>query len=165
MVTDSATASSGTFALVMTFVFGLVLEIYPVPEMLQWWRPSWLLLTMIYWVMALPNRIGIVTAWLVGLILDVSLGNPLGIHGATFAICAYIVFSLNKRLRLFTLWQQSLFVGLLVGFDLVISLWVENFIEFRQRGPEYWFPIISSTLIWPLSFILLRHIRRSFHIR
>ena len=157
--------SSGTIALLMTIIFGLILQIYPLPESLEWWRPSWLLLTMIYWIMAIPNRVGIVSAWIVGLILDVSMGNHLGIHGATFAICAYIVFSLNKRLRLFTLWQQSLLVGLLVGFDLVVSLWIENFIEYRLRSGEYWFPIISSTLIWPISFILLRHIRRSFHIR
>ncbi len=165
MVTDSSAASSGRFALLLTIIFALVLEIYPLPESLQWWRPSWLLMTMIYWVMALPNRVGIVSAWLMGLTLDVSLGNPLGIHGATFAICAYIVFSLNKRLRLFTLWQQSLFVALLVGFDLVLSLWIENFIDFRQRAAAYWFPIISSMLVWPLSFILLRHVRRSFQIR
>jgi rod shape-determining protein MreD len=157
--------SSGTLALLMTIAIGLVLQIYPLPESLQWWRPSWLLLTMIYWVMALPNRVGIVSAWLVGLVLDVSMSTHLGVHGATFAICAYIVFSLSNRLRLFTLWQQSLFVGLLVGFDLVVSLWIENFIEYRIRPADYWYPMISSTLVWPISFILLRHARRTFHIR
>ena len=158
-------SSSGTIALILTIIFGLALQIYPLPESVEWWRPSWLLLTIIYWVMALPSRVGILSAWLVGLVLDVSLGTHLGIHGATFAISAHIVYSLNNRLRLFTLWQQSLFVGLLVGFDLVISIWVENFIEYRIRPLDYWYPIITSTLFWPLSFILLRHIRRSFHIR
>lgn len=156
---------SGNIALIMTIVMGLVLQIYPLPDSIVWWRPSWLLLTMIYWVMALPNRVGILSAWFVGLILDVSMGTHLGIHGSTFAISAYIVFSLTNRLRLFTLWQQSLMVGLLVGFDLVVSLWIENFIEYRERPHSYWLPMITSTLVWPISFILLRHIRRSFHIR
>jgi len=159
------TSFSSYVALFLTFVFGLVLQIYPLPDMLEWWRPSWLLMTLIYWVMVIPNRIGIVTSWIVGLILDVSLGSHLGIHGSTFAITAYIVHSLNKRLILFTVWQQSLFIGLLVGFDLVISLWLENFIQFRPRPDSYWLAMITSTLVWPFSFILLRHIRRSFHIR
>ena len=157
--------SSGTIALLITVLVGLSLQIFPLPDSLEWWRPSLLLMTMIYWVMALPNRVGIVTCWVIGLVLDVSLGNHLGIHGATFAICAYIVLSLNKRLRLFTLLQQSVFIALLVGFDLVISLWIENFIDYRVRSAAYWLPILSSALVWPISFILLRHIRRSYHIR
>jgi len=160
-----ATNSSGTITLFITILFGLTLQILPMPDSMEWWRPSWLLITMIYWVMALPNRIGIITCWIVGLVFDVSQGNHLGIHGATFAICAYIVFTLNKRLRLFTLWQQSVFIALLVGFDLVVSLWVENFIDYRVRSAAYWLPILSSAIVWPISFILLRHIRRSYHIR
>ena len=160
-----ATNSSGTITLFITILFGLTLQILPMPDSMEWWRPSWLLITMIYWVMALPNRIGIITCWIVGLVFDVGQGNHLGIHGATFAICAYIVFTLNKRLRLFTLWQQSVFIALLVGFDLVVSLWVENFIDYRVRSAAYWLPILSSAIVWPISFILLRHIRRSYHIR
>lgn len=159
------TTSSGTLMLITTFVIGLLLQILPLPELLEWWRPSWLLITVIYWVMALPSRIGIIWAWVMGLILDVSLGTHLGVHGSTFAITAYIVLSLSNRLRLFTLWQQALFVSLLVGFDLVISLWIENFIQYRYRPATYWLPMISSALIWPISFISLRHIRRSFRIQ
>ena len=160
-----ATNSSGTITLIITILFGLALQILPMPDSMEWWRPSWLLITMIYWVMALPNRIGIITCWIVGLVFDVSQRNHLGIHGATFAPCAYIVFTLNKRLRFFTLWQQSVFIALLVGFDLVVSLWVENFIDYRVRSAAYWLPILSSAIVWPISFILLRHIRRSYHIR
>ena len=158
-------SSSGTLVLVITFIIGLFLEIFPLPEMLEWWRPSWLLMTVIYWIMALPTRVGIVWAWLMGLVLDVSLGTPLGIHGSTFAIAAYLVLTLSNRLRQFTLWQQSLFVALLVGFDLVVSLWIENFIDYRYRPATYWLPMISSALIWPISFISLRHIRRSFRVQ
>ena len=158
-------SSSGTLMLITTFIIGMFLEILPLPEMLEWWRPSFLLMTVIYWTMALPTRIGIIWAWIAGLIMDVSLGTYLGVHGSTFAISAYIVLSLTNRLRLFTLWQQSLFVALLVGFDLVVSLWIENFIEYRYRPGSYWLPMISSALIWPVSFISLRHIRRTFRIQ
>lgn len=157
--------SSGTFTLITTVIIGLFLEIIPLPDMLEWWRPSWLLLTVIYWTMALPTRVGIIWAWLMGLILDVSMGTHLGIHGSTFAITAYLVLNLNNRLRQFTLWQQSLFVVLLVGFDLVVSLWLENFIDYRYRPATYWLPMISSALIWPISFISLRHIRRNFRVQ
>ncbi|MBT8448431.1 MAG: rod shape-determining protein MreD, partial [Gammaproteobacteria bacterium] len=52
--------SSGTFTLITTVIIGLFLEIIPLPDMLEWWRPSWLLMTVIYWTMALPTRVGIV---------------------------------------------------------------------------------------------------------
>lgn len=158
-------SSSGTLMLITTFIIGLFLEILPLPDIVEWWRPSWMLMTIIYWTMALPSRVGIIWAWIFGLIIDVSLGTHLGVHGCTYAITAYLVLSLSNRLRLFTLWQQSLFVALLVGFDLVVSLWIENFIEYRYRPATYWLPMISSALIWPISFISLRYIRRSFRIQ
>jgi len=63
------------------------------------------------------------------------------------------------------IWQQALTVSLMVGLDLVLSLWIQNFILTQQKHGEYWFSIISSILIWPVVLFTLRHVRRSFHVR
>ena len=96
---------------------------------------------------------------------DVALGSVLGVHGLSMAVITYLILILNRRLRLFPLWKQSFIIGLMVGLDLVITLWLQNFISTQPRHTMYWLPIISSTFIWPWLFILLRDIRRSFHVR
>ncbi len=139
--------------------------LFPLPDFLVWWRPNWLLMVVIYWTMALPHRIGIVVAWVLGLITDVALGSVLGVHGLSMAIIAYLILLLTNRLRLFPLWKQSAVVGLMVGLDLVLSLWIQNFITSQPRSGMYWLPIISSTFFWPWIFLLLRDLRRYLNVR
>ena len=159
------TPSRGMFIIVVTFLLAIVLLLFPLPDFLIWWRPNWVLMVLIYWTLALPHRIGIFAAWTLGVITDVALSSVLGVHGLAMAIVAYLILLLNKRLRLFPLWKQSIIVGLMVGLDLVMSLWLQNFISTQPRHAMYWLPIISSIFFWPWVFILLRDIRRKFQIK
>ena len=61
-------------------------EEYLSPEMLILWKPVLTLLVLIYWNMALPDRVGIFEALLFGLLLDVSTGTLLGLHAALFVL-------------------------------------------------------------------------------
>ncbi|MCB1617470.1 MAG: rod shape-determining protein MreD, partial [Pseudomonadales bacterium] len=45
--------------ILLTFVIALLLEVVPLPADWQPWRPTWALLCLIYWTMALPERIGL----------------------------------------------------------------------------------------------------------
>ena len=161
----NTTSTGGMSTIILSFIVALILLLFPLPDYLVWWRPNWLLMVLIYWTMALPHRIGILTAWFLGIMTDVALGSVLGVHGLSMAVIAYLILVLNRRLRLFPLWKQSFIVGLMVGLDLVISLWLQNFISTQPRHAMYWMPILSSTFFWPWLFILLRDVRRSFHVR
>ena len=161
----NTTSANSTYIIFISFLIAIVLMIFPLPDFLVWWRPSWLLMVVIYWTIALPHRVGIVAAWLLGIIADVALSSVLGIHGLTFALISYLILVMTNRLRLFPLWKQSAIVGLMVGFDLVLNLWIQNFFETQPKHGAYWLPIITSTLVWPWLFILLRDLRRNFNVR
>ena len=62
------------------------------PEWLGYLRPNWLLLVLFFWVMELPERIGLVTAWLLGLVMDALLSQPLGLNGFIFAGFTYVTW-------------------------------------------------------------------------
>ena len=47
-------------ALAILLVAG-VLTVLPLPGWLQWGRPEWVALILIYWCIALPHRVGIAT--------------------------------------------------------------------------------------------------------
>ena len=161
----SISSSNGTLVIIVSFIVAIVLMLLPLPDFLVWWRPNWSLMILIYWTMALPHRIGILAGWTLGIITDVALGSVLGVHGLSLAIIAYLIILLTNRLRLFPLWQQSAIVGLMVGLDLVLSLWIQNFIVTQPRTAMYWLPIISSIFFWPWIFLLMRDVRRNFNVR
>ena len=158
-------AAHGTYMIVLSFIVAILLTLLPLPDALVWWRPNWILMVLIYWIMALPHRIGIIAGWFLGLITDLAFDAVLGVHAMSVAIIAYLILILTNRLRLFPLWKQALIVGLMVGLDLVLSLWIQNFISTQPRHLMYWLPIISSTFFWPWVFLLLRDIRRNFNVR
>ena len=43
----------------------------PLPGWLDPFRPEWVALVLIYWCMAVPNRVGVGVAWIVGLLQEV----------------------------------------------------------------------------------------------
>ena len=40
------------------------------PEVLGWLRPDWVALVILYWVMAVPQQVGMTTAWIAGVLVD-----------------------------------------------------------------------------------------------
>ena len=81
----SSQQHSGTWFIVMSFIGGMLLTIFPMPDWFSAIRPQWCALILLYWCFALPMHVGIISGWCVGLLLDVLLGTLLGQHALGFA--------------------------------------------------------------------------------
>ena len=158
----------GLGVIALTFVVAMILAIVPLPDSvpieLGYLRPQWVALVLIYWVIALPGRVGILVAWSIGLIVDVLLGSLLGQHGVAFILVAYIASSLYQRLRMFSLWQQSLIVFAIVGLNQLINFWIESIVGIGDWNMWYLLSSVVSALLWPSVFLLLRYLRRQFNV-
>ncbi len=62
----------GGWVILLSIAVAMMLAVAHLPEDFPQWlgylRPAWVLLVVFYWVMALPDRLGMITAWLVGLL-------------------------------------------------------------------------------------------------
>ncbi len=154
----------GSEIIAFSFIAALALTVFPLPDWLSVARPEWVTLVLIYWCMALPNRVGVGIAWGVGLILDVLRIGLLGQNALTLCIIAYITLKLYQRLRVFPLWQQALSVFALVSLSQMLILWVKGITGQSIDIWTYWLPSISSMIAWPLVFITMRALRRKFKV-
>lgn len=154
----------GVLIVVGTLIVGFVLSQMPLPDMLVWWRPEWVAMIVIYWVMALPHRFGIGSAWVSGLALDVIKGSLLGMNALSLTIVAFITLLLHKRLRMYPLWQQAMMVFVLVGINQLIFHWIQSFVGTTGDTLVFLLPALVSALLWPWVFVLLRGIRRTFRV-
>ena len=148
----------------MTFVIGFVLSALPLPETIIDWRPCWLAMLLIYWCMALPERVGILSAWLLGLLFDVQQSFILGQHALGFIFLAYIIIRNHKRLRVYPLLQQALVVCLYLLIYQAIMLLVMLLSGTITYTCVYWVPAFTSMLICPWLFIFMRDFRRRNNI-
>ncbi|MCW8944914.1 MAG: rod shape-determining protein MreD [Sedimenticola sp.] len=154
----------GTLVVVSTFCVALLLTILPLPDWAQMLRPQWYTLVLIYWVLALPQRVGVAVGWITGILVDVLSGTLLGQHALSLALIAYIVFEMHLRIRLFPLWQQSLTILILLLLEKLISLWVIGAVAQPAPPLTYWVPPLVGMLLWPWIYIVLRDLRRKFQV-
>jgi rod shape-determining protein MreD len=145
-------------AIIASFAAAVMLTLVPLPDWAAVWRPHWVALTLIYWLLALPRAVGIGAAWVLGLIMDAATGALLGEHALGFAIVAYIALRLQHRLPLFPLYQQAMFIGLMLLPYKSASLWVNGIVGYAQESGLYWAPVLSSMVVWPCVFVLLEAI-------
>ena len=154
----------GAWAIAISLVVALMLMALPMPAWAALWRPAWVALALIYWCMAVPGRVGIVSAWSVGLLLDVISGTLLGQHALGLSIVAYITHKTHRRVRVLPLWQQGISVFGLVFAYQVILLWINGIQGIPVMAPAYWASPLISTILWPWVFVVLRDVRRKYRV-
>ena len=129
------------------------------------YRPEWVPMVLIYWIMALPYRVGIGWAWLAGIVLDILEGSTLGLNAMSLVIIAYLTLSLHLRLRMFSSVHQAGMVLVLIGINLLISHWLQLLTgQTVSNNIMFLLATLTSAVIWPSLFQILRYIRRSFDV-
>ena len=158
--------SNGLWVIVLSFFLAYLLAIVPFPDWAMSYRPEWVAMVLIYWVMALPYRVGIGSAWLAGLILDILKGSVLGLNAIGLVIVAYVTLSLHLRFRMFSPIQQSGLVLILIGINLFICYWLEVMTGYTSASDMMFIMgALTSAILWPSLFQILRQTRRSFEVR
>lgn len=148
----------------LSLALGLLLSVSPLPEFMQIGRPLWVALFLTYWVLALPHRVGMTTAWVLGLAQDVLFGSLLGQNALILTLITFLVLSLHQRLRMFPMWQQSLVILVIFGIAQLIQLWLSALTGNRLPTLALVWSAVISALLWPWISFALRDLRRRLHI-
>jgi len=151
----------GGLIIVMSVMLAMILMLIPLSESWRFLRPEWVLLTLMYWAMALPRRVGVGYAWLVGLFMDVLLGGTLGVLAFAYALVIYLILHFHLQLRQFPLWQQAMSLMSLILLVHIVTVVMTT----KVTGWHAWLPAIVSTVLWPIIYIFLRGVRRTFHVK
>ena len=151
----------------LTLFIALYVDTYLFTSDFQMWKPTFVLLTLIYWNMALPDRIGIIAALSFGIFVDLIEGSLLGLHGILFILITYACQRFFYQFRVSPLWQQSFILFFL--FLLYKQVFALDFMNTNQELTnlsDFSFFIhsflfaLSSALIWSPLFVTLRYYRR-----
>ncbi len=154
----------GIIMLLFTFTVALLLAVMPLPAWAHSFRPQWPLLVLIYWAMALPQRIGVGSAWALGIAVDLLSSSLLGMHAMIYAIIVFIIIQLHRQIRVFPLWQQAMGIFLLLLLEYLLKIWLLGFTQEIPAGESLWISPVTSMLLWPWIYIILRDLRRKFNI-
>lgn len=146
--------------LIGSFAVAVLLAIMPFPIWAEPFRPDWVGLVLIYWCIAVPDRVSVGTGWLLGFIQDVLYGSLLGLNALGKTLVAFLAVRLHLKLRMFPRWQQAVSVLGLLAVNQLLVLWIRGAIGQAPETISYWTPSVVGALLWPWLFIILRDLRR-----
>jgi rod shape-determining protein MreD len=139
-----------------TVTGALFLTILPLPFWAEPYRPQWLALTLIFWCLTQPQRVGVFWGFGAGLITDVIQGALLGQNALTLSLVAFLSVELSRRIMAFPAWQQAVSIWLILLLERLIHLWLMGATGYPTPSLVYWLPTLTSALLWPWLAALLR---------
>lgn len=151
-----AKSRSPFLALIWSLAAALLMSILPLPDALQAWRPEWVTLVLLFWVMHAPNWVGLWFGLIMGLMLDILLASPLGMHASTLIVVIYVARMTQRWSGIFSVRQTTALVFLLI---LLGRLMTYAQLALRGEAPAdltFFLPAVASALIWPTVLLSLR---------
>jgi len=126
------------------------------------WLPDFLAITLVFWTVHQPRRVGILAAFVLGLLLDVHQGSLLGQHALAYAVLSYLAILIHRRLLWFRLSEQSLQVLPLFVVAHALQLLVRWLAGDGWPGWGILGAPFLEALVWPVAtFMLLAPQRRA----
>ena len=123
--------------------------------------PDWLALTLIFWNVHQPRRVGMGAAFVFGLLMDVHQGALFGQHALAYTLVSYGAIMLHRRIQWFPLGAQALHVLPLLLIAQLASLAIRMWVGGDWPGWWYFAPSLIGAVLWPLiAWLLLAPQRR-----
>ena len=145
--------ATGRFIL-FTLVCALLLNMLPWEGIGLMLRPDFVALTLIYWAIHQPRKVGMGAAWFLGLLIDVADGALLGQHALAYTITIFAALMLHRRILMFPLWQQALHVFPLLLLLQILTLLIKLMAGAAFSGWVLFLPAFSGAVIWPVLALL-----------
>ncbi|MGY4878058.1 rod shape-determining protein MreD [Vreelandella aquamarina] len=148
-----------------TLLFALCLQVMPLAEGWQVYRPEWLGLMLVYWCMRAPDRVGVFHGFVLGLLLDLIEGVPLGQNALILSLLAFLSALVYPRFRTYSLVQQAVLVLVLLGLIQLLEQWVRTLAGNYAIHLAFLIPSLISAVLWPWLATMFHALERRLFAR
>ena len=131
-------------------LLSIVLTIIPLPDLINSFRLPWLAMTVIYFSIFNVALIGVLSAWLSGLILDLMAGGLMGENAMILSIISYLSYRFRFQIRVYPIWQIMVVVLLFLALGELLSLWIQGVSWTMNLSIIEWINISIAVIIWPI---------------
>jgi rod shape-determining protein MreD len=152
-------ANESRLLVYLSLAASLLLMAVPMPLGLSALKPFWTALVLMYWSLEREDAVGLGTAFVIGILLDVLAGTLLGEHALRLLFFCYILTRFRQRLRLFPVWQQALSLFFLLVNDRFVAFWISWLAGGATIGIQHWLAPLAGALLWPWLAWLLNVLR------
>ena len=147
-----------TGPMIASLIIAAIFQLLPASGDWILWRPNFLLMVTIAWILYVPTQYGIGFAAAVGLLADTLFRTILGHYVLVFGLCGAAAYLLSRWLTYFSIFHRMFLVLVLVVFAelvqaMLFSVW--NIPMTLGHLPAIG---LTSALLWPLIDILIARV-------
>jgi rod shape-determining protein MreD len=136
-----------------TLVVALMIDMVPAGRLAA--MPDVLAVVLVFWGVHQPRRVGVLWAFIFGLLIDVHDGALLGQHALAYSGLSFGAITLHRRLTWFPLGAQAVQVLPLFFAAHALSLIVRLLVGGMWPGWTVLLAPIFEAALWPLASVLL----------
>jgi rod shape-determining protein MreD len=119
------------------------------------WTPDFVALVLVFWSIHQPLRVGIVTAFMFGLAMDVHQTALLGQHALAYTALSFCAIAIHRRLLWFTVPSQAVQVLPLFLITHAIELAIRLMAGGLFPGIAIVLAPLLEAALWPVVSVLL----------
>jgi rod shape-determining protein MreD len=143
-----------------SLVLALLIDMLPLGR--TPWMPDLLAITLVFWSVHQPLRVGIGAAFVFGILLDVHQAALLGQHALAYTALSFFAITIHRRLLWFTVPSQAVQVLPLFVVMHAIELAIRMVGGGMFPGVSFLLAPVIEAALWPIvSIILLAPQRRA----
>ncbi|RTL42066.1 MAG: rod shape-determining protein MreD [Burkholderiales bacterium] len=137
----------------LTLVVALMIDMVPAGRLAA--MPDVLAVVLVFWGVHQPRRVGVLWAFIFGLLIDVHDGALLGQHALAYSGLSFGAITLHRRLTWFPLGAQAVQILPLFFAAHALSLIVRLIVGGMWPGWTVLLAPIFEAALWPLASVLL----------
>lgn len=123
--------------------------------------PDFLALTLAYWNINYPHKMGMSIAFGLGLMMDVGNTGVLGQHALAYCVVIYLTLVFGRRLRLFSPVKQAPQIGLVLLMMQWVIVLVAVLTDSLLPDWQYYLATVAGALLWvPVSYLFTLLLRQ-----
>jgi rod shape-determining protein MreD len=140
-------------------IFALIIGVISLPLVIELTSPLWMLVCFVYWVIYTDGKWIYLSAFILGLLMDVLQGGILGQNALSLVISSAFILNVKKSFFVSNLTTQQVYIFLGSLIYLITFLLIHIFVQ----GFDFsWLILISpfsSAIIWPFIRFLLAKLK------
>lgn len=119
------------------------------------WAPDLLALTLVFWGVHQPRRVGMAGAFIFGLLMDVHQGSVLGQHALAYSVLSFFAIAIHRRILWFPVAGQMVQILPILATAHAVTLAVRLMLGGEFPGWSLFLAPFIEALLWPVATVLL----------
>ena len=143
-----------------SLVVALMLSMLPLGRIA--WLPDFVALALVFWSIHQPHRIGMGSAFVMGLLVDVHQSAMLGQHALAYTLLCFMALIVHRRLVWFSVFSQAVQIFPMFAIAHALELLARLIAGGVFPGYDIMLAPVIEAALWPIvSAVLLAPQRRA----